>query len=93
MPSRSKSGKGVCYVAASGVNGHNGMTVLDISNPSKPKIVDQLIDTPAARTHKVLRITDDVLLTNSELRPALRKDYPDAIPGLRIFDNGDPFHP
>ncbi|RAI25085.1 hypothetical protein CH340_25775, partial [Rhodoplanes serenus] len=41
----------------------------------------------------MLRITDDVLLTNSELRPALRKEYPDAIPGLRILDNTDPFHP
>lgn len=86
-------GKGVCYVAASGVNGHNGMTVLDVSNPSKPKIMNQLVDSPAARTHKVLRITDDILLTNSELRPALRKDYPDAIPGLRIFDTSDPFNP
>jgi len=86
-------GKGVCYVAASGVNGHNGMTILDVSNPSKPKIVNQLVDSPAARTHKVLRITDDVLLTNSELRPALRSQYPDAVPGLRIFDNSDPFHP
>lgn len=86
-------GKGICYVAASGVNGHDGMTILDVSNPSKPKILNQVVDSPAARTHKVLRINDQVLLTNSELRPSLRKQYPDAIGGLRIFDARDPAHP
>lgn len=86
-------GKGVCYVAASGVNGHDGMTILDVSNPSKPKIMNQLVDSRAARTHKVLRINDEVLLTNSELRPKLRSEFPDAVPGLRIFDNTDPFNP
>ena len=82
-------GKGICYVAASGVNGHDGMTILDVSDPSKPKIINQLVDSPAARTHKVLRINDEVLLTNSELRPNLRKEYPDAIGGLRIVDVGN----
>jgi len=86
-------GKGVCYVAASGVNGHNGTTVLDVRDPSRPKIVNQLVDTEAARTHKVLRINDEVLLTNSELRPSKRAEFPDAVGGLRLFDNTDPFNP
>ncbi len=86
-------GGGICYVAASGVNGHDGMTILDVKDPANPKIINQLVDSPAARTHKVLRINDEVLLTNSELRPALRDQYPDAIGGLRIFDNRDPFAP
>jgi hypothetical protein len=86
-------GKGICYVAASGVNGHDGMTILDVRDPSNPKIVNQITDSPAARTHKVLRITDDVLLTNSEIRPNLRNKYPDAIGGLRIFDCSDPVNP
>ncbi|MCS0504753.1 LVIVD repeat-containing protein [Ancylobacter mangrovi] len=86
-------GKGICYVAASGVNGHDGMTILDVSDPSKPRIVNQLVDSPAARTHKVLRITDDVLLTNSELRPNLRGQYPGVVGGLRIFDCSDPINP
>ena len=60
---------GLCYVAASGVNGNNGMTILDVSNPSRPKIVNQWRDNPSARTHKVLLIEDDVLITNSNLRP------------------------
>ena len=86
-------GGGICYVAASGVNGHDGMTILDVKDPKNPKIVNQIVDTPAARTHKVLRINDQVLITNSELRPKLRSKYPDVIGGLRIFDNTDPFHP
>lgn len=86
-------GGGICYVAASGVNGHDGMTILDVKDPKNPRIVNQIVDTPAARTHKVLRINDEVLITNSELRPKLRSKYPDVIGGLRIFDNTDPFHP
>jgi hypothetical protein len=86
-------GKGICYVAASGVNGHDGMTILDVRDPANPKIVNQIVDSPAARTHKVLRITDQVLLTNSELRPGLRNRYPDAVGGLRIFDCSDPINP
>jgi hypothetical protein len=85
--------KGICFVAASGVNGHDGFSILDVSNPKKPVIKNQVVDTPAARTHKVLRITDEVLLTNSELRANLRDKYPDAIGGLRIFDTTDPFNP
>ncbi|MBT5368049.1 MAG: hypothetical protein HOL05_08400, partial [Nitrospinaceae bacterium] len=85
-------GGGFCYVAASGVNGHDGMTILDVKDPSKPKIVNQLTDSPAARTHKVLRINDEVLITNSEIRPDF-KDDPEVVGGLRVFDNTDPVHP
>ena len=35
---------GICYVAASGINGHNGMTILDVNDPSKPKILNQISD-------------------------------------------------
>ena len=85
-------GGGLCYVAASGVNGHDGMTILDVKDPSNPKIVNQITDSPAARTHKVLRINDEVLVTNSEIRPSF-KDDPEVVGGLRIFDNTDPIHP
>lgn len=85
-------GGGLCYVAASGVNGHDGMTILDVKDPANPKIVNQITDSPAARTHKVLRINDEVLVTNSEIRPSF-KDDPEVVGGLRIFDNTDPIHP
>ena len=41
----------------------------------------------------MLRINDEVLLTNSEIRANMRDKYPDAIGGLRIFDTSDPFNP
>ena len=71
--------KGICYVAASGVNGHDGLTILDVSDPSKPTILNQISDSPGARTHKVLKINDDIMITNSELRPNLREKYPEKI--------------
>ncbi|MFQ5693040.1 MAG: LVIVD repeat-containing protein [Nitrospinota bacterium] len=82
---------GLCYVMGSGVNGHNGMTVLDVSDPARPKIVHQFADRPTARTHKVLLIEENVLLTNVEKKPGA--DDPEVIPGLRIFDNTDPRKP
>lgn len=84
---------GICYVAASGVNGHNGMTILDVSDPSKPKVINQIEDSLAARTHKVLCVNDEIMFTNSELRPNLRNQYPDAVGGLRVFDMKDPANP
>ena len=85
--------KGIAYVAASGINGHDGLTILDVSDPSKPKILNQISDSPGARTHKVLRISDDIMITNSELRPNLIGKYPDLKGGLKVFDISDPINP
>ena len=81
---------GLAYVAASGANGHNGLTILDVSNPSKPKVVNQISDPPGARTHKIL-LVGDVLYTNSEKRP--ESDDPELIGGMRMFDLSDPANP
>lgn len=81
---------GLCYVAASGINRHHGLTILDVSDPRRPKIVNRLVDKPIARTHKVLLI-DDVLITNSET--TLGVEDPEVFGGLRIFDNRDPKNP
>jgi hypothetical protein len=78
-------------VAASGENGHNGLTVLDVRDPAEPRVLHQIDDGPAARTHKVLRINDEVLITNSELRRGA--EAPDVKGGLRIFDIADPVRP
>ena len=83
--------KGLCYVAASGADGHDGMTILDVSDPRKPRVLDQIVDSPSARTHKVLRINDEILLTNSEKRPDVTD--PEVAGGLRIFDIKDPANP
>ena len=85
--------KGICYVAASGVNGHDGLTILDVSDPSKPTILNQISDSPGARTHKVLKINDDIMITNSELRPNLREKYPELKGGMKVFDISDPINP
>ncbi len=81
---------GLCYVAASGACGHNGMTVLDVSDPSKPKVVHQIEDRPSARTHKIL-LVEDALYTNSEKKPGV--EDPEVIGGMRIFDLADPRRP
>ncbi|CAN5594779.1 hypothetical protein BH23CHL2_BH23CHL2_11790 [soil metagenome] len=82
---------GICYVAGSGEAGHDGLTILDVSDPSDPQVVNQLADGPEARTHKVLLINEQVLITNSELRG----DEPtEAVRGgLRIFDISNPTDP
>jgi len=82
---------GLCYVAASGAKGHNGMTILDVSDPTKPRVLHQIDDGPGARTHKVLRINDGILLTNSEKRRD--SEAPEVKGGLRIFDLKDPAKP
>lgn len=84
---------GICYVAASGVNGHDGITILDVKDPKNPKVLNQLADGEAARTHKLLPITDDIMITNSELRPGMKEKHPDAKGGLRILDTSDPVNP
>ena len=36
--------KGICYVAASGINGHDGITILDVKDPRNPKVLNQIAD-------------------------------------------------
>ena len=82
---------GLCYVAGSGEAGHDGLTILDVSDPSAPRVLNQLADGPEARTHKVLLIDEQVLITNSELRGD--ESTEDVRGGLRIFDISDPTDP
>ena len=88
-----KVNKGICYVAASGINGNDGITILDVKDPRKPKVLNQMRDSEAARTHKVVPITDDIMITNSELRVGMKEKHPEAIGGLRVLDTSDPVHP
>ena len=81
---------GLCYVMGSGLYGSNGLMVLDVSDPSHPKVIQQMEDNPAGRTHKVL-LVDDVLITNVEERVGM--EDPEVIGGLRVFDNSDPRNP
>jgi hypothetical protein len=84
---------GICYVAASGINGNDGITILDVKDPRKPKVLNQMRDGEAARTHKVVPINDEIMITNSELRVGMKEKHPEAKGGLRVLDISDPVNP
>lgn len=70
-----------------------GTSILDISDPRKPKILSTLpAPHPASHTHKV-RVLGDLMFVNAEHQPGtcLRKDYPDG--GFRIYDITDRTNP
>jgi hypothetical protein len=73
-------------------NGPEGTTILDISDPRKPKIVGRLM-TPnfITHTHKV-RVVGDLMFTNSEYQPGTaRAKFAD--PGFCIYDITDKANP
>ncbi|MCC6781085.1 MAG: RNA polymerase subunit sigma-70 [Hyphomicrobiales bacterium] len=74
-------------------NGPEGTTILDISDPRRPRIVSRLmVPNELTHTHKV-RVVGDLMFTNSELQPGCtrRNEFVDA--GFRIYDVKDPSNP
>ena len=74
-------------------NGPEGTTILDVSDPRKPKIVSRLmVPNELTHTHKV-RVVGDLMVTNSEHQPGSgrRNEFKDA--GFRIYDIADPVNP
>ncbi len=74
-------------------HGPEGTTILDISDPRKPKIVSRLMTSnPMSHSHKV-RVIDDIMVVNSEIEPGKgdRLAYPDG--GFRIYDVKDKSNP
>ena len=67
-----------------------GTTILDISDPRKPKVLSTLKPNhPWSHSHKV-RIAGDLMIVNSEFEGgagARREEYPDG--GFRIYDIKD----
>jgi hypothetical protein len=66
-----------------------GTTILDISDPRKPKILSTVMTShPWSHSHKV-RITGDLMVVNSEFErgPGRREEYPDG--GFRVYDIKD----
>lgn len=77
----------VLYVAHFGPSG-KGTSILDISDPTAPRVVRQW-DAPAgSHTHKV-QVADGLLMTNHEL---FRSEGPAPV-GMAIYDLVDPFEP
>src|SRR5918999_5069683 len=67
-----------------------GTTILDVSDPRKPKVVSTLDPGhPSSHSHKA-RIVGDLLFVNSEFERGhgRREEYPDG--GVRIYDGKDP---
>ena len=67
-------------------HGPDGTTILDISDPRRPKIVSKLMTShPWSHSHKV-RVVGDLMVVNSEIEPGAgdRLAYPDG--GFRIYD-------
>ena len=77
----------VLYVGHFGPSGM-GTSILDISDPTSPKIVRQWEAPPGSHTHKV-QIADGLLLVNHEL---FRSEGPAPV-GVAIYELSDPFEP
>lgn len=75
------------YVAHYGSSGM-GTTILDVSDPATPRIVDQWPAPPGTHTHKV-QIADGLLLVNQERF----KGAETWTAGMTVHDVSDPFAP
>jgi hypothetical protein len=67
-----------------------GTSVVDVSDPSRPRVVAQLETPPGTHSHKV-QVVGDVLLVNYERSPL---ENPDSWQGgLKVFDVSSPANP
>jgi len=74
-------------------HGPEGTTIMDVSDPRKPKVISQLMCShPWSHTHKV-RVTGDIMVVNSEREPGKGTipEYPEG--GFRIYDIKDKTNP
>ncbi len=60
-----------------------GTTILDIADPSKPRIVAEItLDDPTSHSHKV-RVAGDIMIVNHERNPTAIGRRADELPGVR----------
>jgi hypothetical protein len=74
-------------------HGPDGTTILDISDPRQPRVLNRLMTShPWSHSHKV-RVVGDLMVVNSEIEPGKgdRQAYPDG--GFRIYDITTPANP
>ena len=80
------------YLFVGHVLGKMGTTVLDVSNPKEPKVVQQLKIPPFTHSHKV-QISGDILIVNYEKYPmGPGGTFPERA-GIQILDISDPVNP
>jgi len=75
------------YVGHFGITGM-GTSMLDVADPTRPRLVDQWPAPSGSHTHKV-QVADDLLLVNQE---QFRGGDPYTA-GMLVFDVSDPFAP
>ena len=73
---------GVAYVGH--VKPPNGTSLIDVSDPAKPRQIAEIKTPEGTLSHKV-RVDNGIMLVNREIYPIGRKD-PDFKGGLEIFD-------
>ena len=74
-------------------HGPDGTTILDVSDPRRPKIVSKLmLSNPMAHSHKV-RVVGDLMAVNSEIEPGKgnRLEFPEG--GFKLYNIKDPLDP
>jgi hypothetical protein len=78
------------YLFVGHVDGIAGTTILDVSDPTQPVVVNQILCPPNIHSHKV-QISGDLLLVNYEHYPR-RAAAADRV-GFQILDISDPIEP
>lgn len=81
---------GYAYVAHMG-DSRVGTSIVDVSDPTRPHVVNEILTPPGTHSHKV-QIVGDILVVNNERSPEER-DAPEWAHGLRIFDISKPTEP
>ena len=74
-----------CYVAASGMNGHEGTSVLNVEDPRNPKVVAQLPAPTGTHSHKVLFLDDVMILNAEDLAVVDAQIHPNIIPAAEAY--------
>jgi hypothetical protein len=67
---------------------HEGITIVDVSNPNEPEVLSKIKTPKGTHSHKV-QVTDDIMIINNERY----KDSESWEAGVRIFDVSDPRNP
>lgn len=78
------------YLFVGHTDGKAGTTILDVSNPAQPRVVNQIMCPPNVHSHKV-QIAGDILLVNYEQYPRGAAS-PERV-GCQILDISDPTDP
>ncbi len=68
----------------------HGTSLVDVSDPSRPRLLSRLPMSPGAHSHKV-RVHENIMLVNRERTSGPVHD--EFVPGLAIYDVSDPAAP